>query len=213
MNFEAINKLSAPCVTDLLYKTNDFKATRQILLITRHILDAFLDKSLPIERRIYSIWYTTFFLRLWRGWIINHPSYTLSKTWITLNTYTCIEINAHSLLLLVEKCRNNGTPEEFLPWLCSSQPCEKFFRQTRSMTSPYATMVNFDMLDLLQRKHRIQAINDIVSDCQNNMEEDIGSETGRFNLCPQISLKCSQQASFFRKNPEKIILVSQRNQL
>lgn len=164
MNFEAIDKLSSSCVTDLLKEYENAKATRRLLIITRCILDAYLDKSISIEYRVYLIWYSTFFLRLWRGWIKQHKTYTLAKNWLTLNTYTCVELNGHALLLIIEKFRADGNTELFLPWLFSSQPCEKFFRQTRSMTSTFATKVNFDMLDLLQRRHRIQAINDIISD-------------------------------------------------
>lgn len=75
-----------------------------------------------------------------------------------------VEINAHALVLLMEKCREKETPELFIPWLYSSQPCEKMFRQTRSMTTTYSTVVNFDTFDLLTRLTKIQAINDIVSD-------------------------------------------------
>ena len=123
MNFNAIDKMSAPCVTNILSKNKEAQATRQLLLITRHILDSFLDKSLTTDRRIYLIWYTVFFLRIWRKWIINHDKHQL-KNWITLNTYTCIELNAHGLLIAVEKFRQE--PKLFLPWLFSSQPCEKY---------------------------------------------------------------------------------------
>lgn len=162
MNFEAIDKLSSPYVTKLLMKHEASKATRQLLIITRYIIDSFLDKSITIERRVYLIWYATFFLRLWRSWIISEKDCTLAKNWITLNVYTCVELNAHGLILLIEKFRSN--PDLLVPWLCSSQPCEKFFRQTRSMTLTSSTVVNFDLLDLLQRRHRIQTINTIISD-------------------------------------------------
>ncbi|XP_031350432.1 uncharacterized protein LOC116176097 isoform X1 [Photinus pyralis] len=161
MNFEAIDKLSSTRVISLL--TSDVcKATRQLLVLTRYILDSYLDKSLSIEERVYLIWYVTLFLRLWRAWIKEQSNYTLAKNWLTLNTYTCIELNAHGYMILIEKFRSN--PEFVLPWIYSSQPCEKFFRQTRSMTSTWSTVVNFDMLDLLRRRHRIQAINSIIND-------------------------------------------------
>ena len=44
----------------------------------------------------------------------------------------------------------------FLPWLLGSQPCEKAFRAVRSMTSTFSTMINFSMLGLLNRLHRLQ---------------------------------------------------------
>lgn len=163
MNFEAIDKLTATSVTSLL-TDDESKATQRLLIITRYILDAFLEKSLCIKQRIYFLWYANFFFRLWRSWIRDQEHWTLTKHWMTLNTYTCIELNAHALLVMIEKCRTNNNPEILLPWLYSSQPCEKFFRQTRSMTSTYLTRVNFDLLDLLQRRHKIHGINTIVSD-------------------------------------------------
>lgn len=164
MNFDAIEKLCAKCVTDLLKDKEEAMGTRQILILTRYIIDAFLDKSLTPQERIYYIWYSTFFLRLWRSWIKQHKTYNLTKNFFTLNTYTCVEINAHGLLILLDKCRETNSPQSFLPWLYSSQPCEKFFRKTRSLTSTFSTVVNFDMLDIIQRRHRIQTLNNIVSE-------------------------------------------------
>lgn len=165
MNFEAIDKMCAPCVIDVLEtELENAQATKQLLSLTRNILDSFLDKSLEIERRVYLIWNALFFLRLWRAWIKENEQYSLEKNFLTLNAYTCIEINAHSLLAILEKCRKTNSPHLFLPWLYSSQPCEKIFRQARSMTSTYSTVVNFDMLDLLKRLNRIQTINEITTD-------------------------------------------------
>jgi len=166
MNFSAIDKMSHIRVINLLKDRKESSATKYLLLITRCILDTFLDKSISHEKRIYYMWYVVFFLRIWRWWIKaeikKNKRYTLQKNWLTSNVYSCIELNADGILLLTEKCREN--PETFLPWLCSSQPCEKFFRQTRSMTSTYNTIVNYDLLEIQQRKHRIQAVNDIISD-------------------------------------------------
>lgn len=148
MNFDAIDKMSSACVTDLLLKNEETKATGQLLIITRYILDSFLNKSISVKERVYLIWYAVFFLRFWRAWIIEQKDLSLSKNWITLNIYTCVELNAHGLMIMIERHRN--TPKLICPWLYSSQPCEKFFRQTRSMTSTQSTVVNFDLLDLLQ---------------------------------------------------------------
>lgn len=102
MNFEAMNKLTAPCVTDILSKIQNANATKQILLVARKIIDSFLDKSLIPEIRIYEIWYCTFFNRLWRYWIKVNDGYKLLENFITLNVFLCIEINAHAILMLIE---------------------------------------------------------------------------------------------------------------
>lgn len=85
----------------------------------------------------------------------------IDKNFITSNTYTCIEINAHGLLILVEKLRETN---QFTPWLCSSQPCKKIFRQIRSMTSTFSTIVNFNLMGILRRLNRVQILNEISTD-------------------------------------------------
>lgn len=63
--------------------------------------------------------------------------------------------------MLVEKFRETN---QFTPWLCSSQPCEKIFRQIRSMTSTFSTVVNFNLLSILRRLNRLQILNEISTD-------------------------------------------------
>lgn len=163
MNFQAIDKLSSAKVISLLDSVANSKATKQYLQLTRHILDAFLDKNILVEKRIYNMWYCIFFIRFWKSWLIeNHIN--IQKNFITSNTHICIELNGHNLLLGIEKLKRTNAPEQFLPWLFSSQPCEKTFRQIRSMTSTFSTVVNFSMKELLHRLHRVHALNEITSD-------------------------------------------------
>lgn len=65
---------------------------------------------------------------------------------------------------MIHKLRSTDNPELFLPWLYSSQPCEKLFRQARSMSSTFSTMVNFSLLETLRRLKRIQALHEISAD-------------------------------------------------
>ena len=50
----------------------------------------------------------------------------------------------------------NSNASLFLPWLLGSQSCEKIFRSARSMTNTFSTMINFSILGLLRRLHRLQ---------------------------------------------------------
>ncbi|XP_039308141.1 uncharacterized protein LOC120358322 isoform X2 [Solenopsis invicta] len=106
------------------------------------------------------MWHATFFLRLWRRWL-QENNYSIDKNVITSNAYTSIELNAHGLLILIEKLRENN---QFTPWLCSSQPCEKIFRQIKSMTSTFSTITNFNLLSILRHLNRVQLLNDISTD-------------------------------------------------
>ncbi|XP_039304236.1 uncharacterized protein LOC120357565 [Solenopsis invicta] len=102
MNFDAVEKLCAPRVTELLSAIPDSQSTKQFLILIKHILNSFLNKKLKIEERIYSMWHATFFLRLWRRWL-QENNYSIDKNFITSNAYTSIELNAHGLLILIEK--------------------------------------------------------------------------------------------------------------
>lgn len=160
MNFEATQKLCSDAVMQTLQKMPQSNGIIKYLQLMQKIYKAFLDKSLTCKERIFNIWYVIFVLRAWRHWIFKQK-YT-DKYFITSNTYTGIELNGHALVILIEKLKNNM--EEFLPWLFSSQPCRKIFRQTRSMTTTFSTIANFSMLDILRRLSRIQIINEVVTD-------------------------------------------------
>lgn len=124
------------------------------------MLKSFTDELISAEERIYLIWYAVFFLRFWKRWICSSSFRT--RNFITSNAYMCIELNAHTLINAVIKCRDMN--EQLLVWLCNSQPCEAYFRKARSQTSTYCTVVNFSLLDFLHRSKRIQAQEEIICD-------------------------------------------------
>jgi hypothetical protein len=120
----------------------------------------YLSKDASPDERIEKIWYTTFFVRYWREWVLLYPSYTLRDNFITQNAYMCIELNAHALLTYFLTVRDQLKEQEacFLPWLLGSQSCEKLFRSARSMTGTFSTIINFGMLGLLRRLHRLRIL-------------------------------------------------------
>ena len=68
----------------------------------------------------------------------------------------CIELNAHALIVFLITTRDHVKNSKcFLPWLLGSQSCEATFRAARSMSSIFSTMINFGMLGLLRRLHRL----------------------------------------------------------
>ena len=86
-----------------------------------------------------------------------HPKFTLKDNFITTNAYMCIEINAHSLLMFFLRLRDTfpDNNDSFVPWMLGSQSCERTFCSLRSMTGTFSTIVNFSMLGLLQRLHKL----------------------------------------------------------
>lgn len=111
-----------------------------------YIASSYLDKSLTPLERVYRIWFATFSFRIWRYWMCCDETYSLGVNFITLNAYLCCEINAHGLILLIEKLRHR--PELFQPWKFSSQSCEAFFRALRAFSYAQSTQVNFTMKEL-----------------------------------------------------------------
>ena len=159
-NYEAVLHITSPSVFSILEKIPDAKGTIQYLRILRYFIDGFLDKSLTAQDRIKKVWYVVFFLHFWNHWISSQkPQYCIRNNFITSNAYSCIELNAHALIMLIRMLRDNTIIQDgglhVLPWLLGSQPCEKAFRAVRSMTSTFSTVINFSLLDLLNRLHRL----------------------------------------------------------
>lgn len=148
------------------------KSTVLYLKVMRSVTSSMLDSNMEIRDRILQMWYGVFVLRLWRWWVtkfvkpkkarknekintafvnLSNPTYSLQENFISANCYTCIEINAHSLIQLILKLRNMNRPDMFLPMLMGSQSCKSTFRQLRSMTTTYSTVVNFTMLEMIGR--------------------------------------------------------------
>ena len=56
--------------------------------------------------------------------------------------------------------------QHFLPWLLGSQACEQTFRAAQSMTRTFSTIINFSMLGVLHRQHRLQIQLQLESEAQ-----------------------------------------------
>ena len=171
MNFEAVEKICKENVRELLGQSPDKNnlGTIMYLKIISYVLEAFLSKNLSVNQRIHNMWYSVFFLRIWRQWLKKENGLSCTKHFISANAYLCIEINAHALINLVRHYRSNNTFQEldFSPWLFSSQPCEQIFRATRSMTSTFSTIVNFSLLGIMNRLAKIEKLTSIINDLKN----------------------------------------------
>lgn len=138
--------------------------TRHYIEIMQSVVYSYLDKGFSPDKRLHDIWYAVFLLRYWRQWILNHPKFTLRDNFITSNAYMYIEINAHSLLMSIIVLNRRNESERFVPWLYDSQSCERMFRALRSMTGTFSTVINFNMLGLLRRLHKLYIQEQLQSD-------------------------------------------------
>ena len=166
-NYTSIGLLVKPCVESCLKEldtTVKTYGTVVYLTFMRDIRDSFFDKSLSPLRRIYLIWKSVYFARIWRSWLaINNLAE--SDHFITNNAYLCLELNAHMILNLVYNVISSQYPQDTLRlWMTGSQSCEQLFRILRSMTPTFSTMVNFTMKGILDKVHKLQFLATSESD-------------------------------------------------
>lgn len=99
MNFLSAEKMCCNKVNKVLTILADIPnthATIAYLQTMNYILTAFLDKEISTEEQIYKMWFSVFFLRIWKIWLKSNTEYNIGNNFITTNCYNCIEINAHS---------------------------------------------------------------------------------------------------------------------
>lgn len=163
MNFSSFQKIIDCRVIEALRKyVKGSEATVKYLHICSEITSCFLETDLKPLERVFKMYYSVFFLRIWRQFIASNRHYKVQDNFLTSNAYTCIEINALNLIKLIQKFRERNTPEQFLPAIFDSQTCEKSFRQFRSMGTVEFTRINFSLYELLNMIGRIEVQNDIA---------------------------------------------------
>ena len=170
-NFDAVLHITSKSVITLLSQIPDAMGTSAFLEVIACVIASFLDKELDPLSRVEKAWYAVFFMRYWRQWLLFNPHYTLGNNFITLNAYMCVELNAHSLISFLMTIRDSLPPDSqcFVPWMLGSQSCEKIFRAARSLSSTFSTVINFGMLGLLRRLHRLH-----VQFCLQAQSEETG---------------------------------------
>lgn len=161
-NFSSALRICDKNTTDLLEKyIKGSDATTMFLIIMRNYIDAYMNRELSPIERIEKVWYSVFIIRIWRRYILINKKLTLSENFLSSNCYSCLEINAHGLVLILLGLREQNAAQFFQPHHFSSQPCEGFYRQIRSFTSTYSTVANCTVKEILGRIHKIQLQNDI----------------------------------------------------
>lgn len=162
-NFESVLKICDEKVLDLLSKFEGSAGTILYLRVVSNILQSFLDIRLAPIERVRKIFFSVFVLRIWRKFIIESKNkYTLANNFISHNCYSCVEINAHSLVFLILNLKERKLDHLFQSQLLGSQQCESIFRQIRSFTSTYSTVTNCSLLEIIRRISKIELQNEIT---------------------------------------------------
>lgn len=190
MNFEAVLRICDQRVIDLLRSSvAGSRATVKFLEIVKNIIDSFMDANLKPLERIQKIWYSVFVLRIWRNFVVTSDKFNTSENFLTANCYSCIELNAHSMVLCMLYLKEKNMPEIFLPFLMESQPCEKIFRQIRSFTSTYSTVANCSVKEIVNRISKIQLQNEITHDCSSFSFPRLGKKKNSVFTVPELPTK------------------------
>jgi hypothetical protein len=88
-----------------------------------------------------------------------------AKFFITRTAYLSVELNAHYLLYIILLVKIKKLPKEALNiYLFNSQSCESMFRNARSLSGTYSTIINFSVADFLTRSQKISILNRIKCD-------------------------------------------------
>jgi hypothetical protein len=121
-------------------------------------------------------WTAVFLLRLWWVWLLLVRLSSLSssntksrkkcreKYFVTRTAFFSVELNAHYLTYLIILVQQKQLPVEVLNiHLFSSQTCESTFRNTRSFSGIFSTVINYTVEDFLRRSRKLSILNGIKS--------------------------------------------------
>ncbi|CAF4633583.1 unnamed protein product [Rotaria magnacalcarata] len=152
-----------------------------IKLISDDVINL-LNNSIGIK----SAWCVVFFCRLWWSSLEKTSTLKSSKTsqtsnerknkinkyFVTRPAYISVEMNAHNLLYLVLLVKQGHLPKQTLInlHLFNSQPCESLFRDARSLSSTFSTVVNFTVKDFIRRSQKLSILNQFR---YNQLEKDL----------------------------------------
>lgn len=161
MCVKTFEKLIDPRVMSLLTTQPGTNGTIAYVALMKSVFDAYENPELNPLQRVEEIWFATFFIRCWHSWIKSSRNLRLDEQFITDNAELGIEINAHSLISHLIHCRELGKPELFLPSLMNSQHCERSFGNARSMSGVQNTVINFDILEYLNKASRFEYLDEL----------------------------------------------------
>lgn len=209
MNFPSVTRMYDQRVTDLLTKqVKNSVGTIVFLEMIRDIIDSYRDKELTPLQRIQKIWYALFVLRLWREYILTKRHLTIEENFLSQNCYSCIELNAHTLVLIILYLKEKDMPHLFRPEFYESQPCEMMFSVIRSFTPTFSTVINCSIKEIVNRIGKAQLLSDIATSCtdfkfprEKTYAEDIKNRVvhvlpSKSDICFEIE-KCRSRAITF----------------
>lgn len=181
------------------------------LEIMSNCLEAFTSEHIIPRDRIAKIWHALFLVRIWRQFILKHPSLTLQHNFMSLNCFSCIEQNAHSLVWIILFLRKNNLPHLFVPMLFNSQACEGFYRQIRSLCPTYCMMATCSVKQAMSRISSIHLLNDICNDTEGDFKFPIAHRAAKVAHTKKLNFDLPSEDEIYQtilKSEEQAINVS-----
>lgn len=207
-NFGSVMKLCDSKVINLLKQNvKGSEGTVMFLQIMFDAIIAFMDKNLSPIKRLELLWHGLFIVRIWRKYIECQPDLTVKNNFMSIYSYVCIELNAHTMVNVLIYLKEHNLTHLFHPYMLSSQPCEEFYRYFRSLSTTCSTVTNCSMKEAMSRINRIQLMDEISSDhgagfIYSKSSKSFNFTDSKFNenefpdtnqIC-EIILKCKERA-------------------
>jgi hypothetical protein len=182
-NYKSCLKILDEKVINALEDIDGSLATQIYLRLLRSISLAYIEHNTPIIDRIYHSWLAVFICRIWQTWLYlvrkkdiseYHSQMPIENLFITVPALFSIEMNAHNLVAICLLVHQQDLPVSALRFSkYHSQSCEATFRNARSMSGVFSTVVNFTTEQFLKRAGKLS----VLADIQNQ------SESGQLS-CP-----------------------------
>jgi len=170
-HFESCLKISSDDVIHALEDIDGSQGTGIYLSLLRSVVIAYVEHDTPIINRIYHSWLAVFLCRIWQTWLHtasekdileSHSEMSMDKLFITVPAHFSIELNAHSLLVICLLVYQHDLPESALSISnYKSQTCESSFRDTRSMSGAFSSVVNFTTQQFLKRAGKLTVLTNL----------------------------------------------------
>jgi hypothetical protein len=71
------------------------------LQVVWHYTSIFFDITWTLAERVEAASFVLHFLRVWRSWLLHHPSFTLKENFISRQCYEDVTISVHNVVLQI----------------------------------------------------------------------------------------------------------------
>jgi len=197
-NYKSCLKILNEEVINALEDIDGSLATQIYLRLLRSIALAYIDHNTSLIDRIYHSWLAVFICRIRQTWLHlvhkediseSHSQMSKENLFITVPAHFSIEMNAHSLVAICLLVHQQDLPISALRFSnYHSQSCEATFRNSRSMSGVFSTVVNFTTEQFLERAGKLS----VLADIQNQSESGQLSCSLQF---PKHHKRCRQSAA------------------